>query len=86
MEIGAVLAANKLLYLCSIWFVGGLGVYLVAQSADIYSHFYYIAREYVFVHSTMGRQKVINEIFVHDNILVAFIYISSAVFPDFGVF
>ena len=38
----------------SIWFVSGLGVYLVPQLADIYSHFHYVAREYVFVHNTMG--------------------------------
>ena len=35
----------------------GLGVNVVPQLADIYSHFHYIAREYVFVHSAMGRQN-----------------------------
>ena len=65
MEIGALLVADKLLYLCpispevprkssfSIWFIGSLGVYLVSQLADIYSQFHYIAREYVFVQSTV---------------------------------
>ena len=51
---------------------------MAAHLADIYSQLHYIAREYVFVHSIMGREEEINE--RHNFLSTAIYYLSLSTF------